>query len=206
MISNLAAVAAGVTLGDDVCIYPFAFLGRIPSVTKGVARPPKMLSHLSVGARSHIGPHTTIYYGVDIGEDCLIGDGVSIREQVRIGNRCLIARNVSINYEVEIGDDVKIMDGTHITGRMSIGARSFIGVNVTTSNDRHIDTRNYQYIEEKVHGPIIGCDVLVGSGANLLAGIRIGDGAIIAAGAVVTKDVPPGALVIGERAKIRPPK
>ena len=94
---------------------------------------------------------------------------------------------------VEIGDDVRIFNETQIAGEMVIGDGTFIGPGVVTANDKRIDPEDYR--DHGRHPPVIGRNVVVGMAAVILPGVHIDDGAVVAAGAVVTKDVPPGATV-----------
>jgi len=129
----------------------------------------------------------------------LIGDGASIREKCRIGSRCIISRYVTINYNTRIGDRTKIMDLTHITGNCTIGNDVFISLTVGMTNDNVPGAGVYD--EARIKGPIICDDVFIGAGATLLPGIKIGEKAVIGAGAVVTKDVDAGKVVMGVPAK-----
>lgn len=185
--------------GPPIAFGPWAAIGQEPMASAALARVPERHAPPRIGHRAAIGAHAVIYRGVVVGDDCLIGDGASIREGCVLGDRVLLGRYVTINYDSVIGSRVRIMDGTHITGRCEIGDDSFIGVNVTTSNDRHIDPLDYRFDPARVRGPKIGRGVVVGSGANILAGVTIGDGALIGAHAFVTKDVPPGGRVYGHR-------
>jgi maltose O-acetyltransferase len=99
---------------------------------------------------------------------------------------------------------VRILNETHITGGTVIGDGTFIGPGVWSANDpylAHFDLDDYQ--DRGQVAPIIGRKVFIGVGAILLPGIVIGDGAMIAAGALVTKDVAPGAKVYGMPARGR---
>lgn len=196
-----AHVASWVALNAGCIVHPFAFVGRVPSRHASLARRPTAVLELFVGPGTEIGVGAVIYAGCLIGEACLIGDGASIRENVRMGDRCIIGRNVTINYDAQIGNDVRIQDGTHITGGCIIGRGTFIGVNVTTSNDKRREIVDYEFVGATP--PVIGEWCLIGSGANILPGVRIGDGAVIAAGALVTKDVPAGDFVAGVPASNR---
>ena len=203
-IAATAIVADWVTLGAGCSVGHYALLGRVPSQSPTLARKPEVQMWLSIGARTEIGPHAIVFCGTSIGEDCLIGDAASVREGCVIGNRCIIGRHVTINYDVVLGDDVKIQDFSHITGGCVIGAGTFVGVNVVTSNDRRPEIVDYKYVG--VTPPIIGKRCLIGSGACIIPGVRIGDGAVIGAGALVTKDVPPGGRVLGQPARGQPLK
>jgi acetyltransferase-like isoleucine patch superfamily enzyme len=79
-----------------------------------------------------------------------------------------------------------------------VGAGCFFGVGAITSNHRNLDLRDYRH--EGITPPIFGERVMVGSGANILAGVTVGDDAVIGAGAVVTKNVSARALVLGPAA------
>jgi acetyltransferase-like isoleucine patch superfamily enzyme len=196
-ISLNAHVASWVTLGVGCTIHDFALVGRLPSVHSSLARQPVSQRSLFIGDRCDIGPHAIIYGGSTIGDDCLIGDAASIREGVIVGSGCVIGRGVLIGYDVQIGDDVRIQDGACIVGGCRIGAGSFIGIGVVMSNDARREIVDYDF--RGASAPVIGERCLIGSGANLLPGVRIGDGAVIGAGALVTRDVPAGATVLGHR-------
>lgn len=190
-----------VEIGDRVHFSPFVYVGCPPLFVRGATQRWKDHPNIvRIGDDTKIGSFVTIYRDAVIGKGCLIGTGAIIREGVRIGDGCVIGAGVEVSYEVEIGDRVKVMSMTHVTGRTRIGEGSFIGVKVTMSNDRHIDPSNYHFPDAEVRGPQIGKRVMVGSGANLLAGITIGDGAIIGSGALVTKDVAAGARAISKGA------
>lgn len=182
-------------------IHPTAILGHMPYHSAALARQPEMVAHLTIGVRTIVGPFAVIYAGSEIGRDCLIGDGASIREGCKIGNRCVIGRHVTVGYDVIIEDDVRLNDGVHISGGSLIGKGCFFGPGVLTSNDRNIDLRDYAH--RGITPPRFGRRVMVGTGANILAGVTIGDDATIGAGALVVEDVPKGALVLGPKAVAR---
>lgn len=192
-------IESGVIIGDNVEIFPGAFIGKEPNGAGATARPIQFDRVVEIGDNCSIGPHAVIYYDVKIGNNTLIGDGASIREQVRIGHHCLISRYVTINYNSRIGNFTKIMDLSHITGNVSIGDNVFISIMVSSANDNILVERTYD--EDNVVGPTIEDDVSIGAGAVLLPGVRIGRGSFVGAGAVVTKDVAPGLLVMGVPAR-----
>lgn len=187
-----------VEIGDRVEFRPFTYIGCPPLFVNGAtARVSYHENIVRIGDDTKVASHVTIYRDVVIGKNCLIGTGATIREGARIGDNCVIGEGVEVSYEVKIGNGVKVMSKTHVTGRTRIGDGSFVGVNVTMSNDRHINLNDYRFPDKECRGPQIGRKVMVGSGANLVAGISIGDGALIASGALVVKDVPAGAVVKG---------
>jgi acetyltransferase-like isoleucine patch superfamily enzyme len=201
IIHDFVTIYPKVIIEDHVEVFEGAILGKPPIAARALAR--KVTSQLKttrIGRESAISPHVVIYTDVAIGEGTLIGDNASIREQCRIGKNCIISRNVTVNYNTSIGDFTKIMDNTHITGNMQIGSHVFIAPLVSTANDNNLGSKGYD--EASVRGPIIEDWVGIGAGATILPGVRVGTGSIVAAGAVVTKDVPPKKLVMGIPARI----
>lgn len=201
IVSPLAYVAPWVRLGEGCIVHPFAVVGHLPTASRALARQPTIAQELTIGAGTVIGPHAVIYGGTCIGADCMIGDGASIREGAVIGDRCVIGRTATIMHDVRIASDVRLHDGVHITGGCQIGEGSFFGPGVLTSNDRNIDLEDYRY--RGCTPPRFGCRVMVGTGANILAGVTVGDGALIGAGAMVVSDVPAGARMLGPKAVAR---
>ena len=139
-------------------------------------------------------------YGVIV--DAEIGKGTVIYDQVnlykcRIGKDCKIDAFVYIEEGVEIGDECKIRPFTFIPTGVKIENRVFIGPNVTFTNDKYPKVKGEWELKET----IIESDVSIGAGATILPGIKIGKNAVIGAGAVVTKDVHEGSIVVGHPAK-----
>jgi acetyltransferase-like isoleucine patch superfamily enzyme len=131
----------------------------------------------------------TNLYGCEIGDEVKVGTFVEIQKGAKVGNRCKISSHSFICEGVVLEDEV------------------FIGHNVTFINDRYPRATNgggqlqteadWQCIPTRVKR-----GASIGSGATLLCGITIGERAVVGAGSVVTKDVPPGAVVAGNPARI----
>jgi acetyltransferase-like isoleucine patch superfamily enzyme len=192
-------IEEGVSIGNGVEIFPGTYIGKKPRGAGATARPITFESRIAIGDNCAIGPNAVIYYDVEIGHNTLVGDGASIREQVRVGHHCIISRYVTINYNTVIGDRTKIMDLTHITGNCVVGDDVFISVLVSTANDNIVVTREFN--EELIRGPVIADRAIIGSGASVLPAVVVGEGAMIGAGSVVTKDVAPDFLAIGVPAR-----
>jgi len=171
-------INSGTILGDGVEVFPGAVIGKEPKGAGALARQPNFEKHVFIGNNSSIGPHAVIFYDVEIGQNTMIGDGASIREQCRVGSNCIVSRYVTINYNTTIGDRTKIMDLTHITGNCRIGNNVFISVNIGTTNDNM-------------------------AGATLLPGVDIGRNAVVGAGSVVSKNVPENSVVMGIPARVK---
>jgi acetyltransferase-like isoleucine patch superfamily enzyme len=112
-----------------------------------------------------------------------------------------IGTNVVIEGQVTIGSFVKIEAGCFIPTHCRIGNRVFFGPNVTVTNDRFPLRRRDEY---RPQGCTVEDNVTVGGGVVLCPGVTLGAGSFVAAGAVVTKDVPAGSLAIGVPARIAP--
>lgn len=201
VINDYAVIYPNVVIRDNVEVMDHAVIGRLPksaSTSKRIVQ--KDYKETVIGERSVISTGAVVYTNVIIGMGTLVGDNASIREGCRIGNGCIIARNVSINYNTMVGDATKIMDNAHITGNMIIEDHVFISVLVATTNDNLIGKGEYS--DEREKGPHIKRGATIGAAANLLPAITIGENALVAAGSVVTKDVPDQKVVMGIPAKI----
>jgi UDP-2-acetamido-3-amino-2,3-dideoxy-glucuronate N-acetyltransferase len=135
----------------------------------------------------HVGPGTRVWAfahvlaGARIGAECNICDGVFVEEQVLVGDRVTVKCGVQLWNGVTIEDDV------------------FIGPNATFTNDPF--PRSRQWVESSP--TIVRESASIGANATILPGIEIGRGAMVGAGAVVTRSVPPYAIVVGNPARIR---
>lgn len=194
-------IEADVQIGDGVEIFPGAYIGKLPKGAGALARIPEIKGGTFIGANSSVGPHVVIYQDVQIGENCLIGDAASIREACRIGKAVVVGRHVTLNYAVVLHDRVKIMDHSWLGGNQAIGEGAFISGLVGMTNDNAMGREGYD--ESQILGPSVGANARIGAGAQILPNIKIGDGAIVAAGAVVTHDVDIAQTVVGVPAKPR---
>ena len=144
---------------------------------------------------------TVIYGDVTTGNDFQTGHHVMIREKTVIGNHVMIGTGTVIDGQVEIRDFVKIESQCYIPTHVRIGSRVFFGPGVTLTNDRYPLKQRDRYRPE---GPVIEDGVTLGGRVTVCPGVRIGEDAFVAAGAVVTKDVPPRSLAVGVPARIKP--
>lgn len=151
---------------------------------------------VQIGNNAIIRSGTIIYGDVEIGNDFKTGHFVLIRENTKIGNNVLVGTNVVIDGHCMLGNNVKLQTGVYLSKHTNIGDNVFIGPYAVLLNDKYPVRAAY-----KLKGPIVENDVSIGANATVLPGIRVGQGAFVAAGAVVTKDVPPEKLAQGNPAQ-----
>lgn len=138
-------------------------------------------------------------------DNCSLGDGtrvwqfVVILKGARIGADCNICAHVLIEADVVVGDRVTVKSGVQLWDGLRVGNDVFIGPNATFTNDKHPRSKVYP---DRFAQTVIEDGASIGAGAVILPGIRIGAGAAVGAGAVVTKDVPAGATVVGNPARV----
>lgn len=143
--------------------------------------------------------NTVIYADAVIGAGTATGVHVLIRERTTIGARCVVGTASVIESDVEIGDDVVLQSGVYVPSHVTIGDRVFVGPHAVLTNDKFPLRRRGEYLPR---GPEIEDDVSIGANATLLPGVRVRRGAMVAAGAIVTRDVPPWSLAVGVPARV----
>ena len=158
-----------------------------------------------------IHPSARVHATADLEPDVTVGPGTSIwhRAQVRtgarIGSDCIVGRDAFIDEGVTIGDRVKIQNLALVYHGVTVGSGVFIGPNAILTNDRYpravTSTGDLSRAADWQVSPIElrdGCSI--GAGAVVVAGVTVGTFATVGAGAVVTRDVPGHALVVGSPA------
>lgn len=142
---------------------------------------------------------TIIYRGVEIGDGFTTGHNVLVRSETTIGNDVLLGTDTVVDGRVTIGSHVSLQTGTYVPQETEIGDHVFFGPHAVVTNDPY-PIRETSTIE----GAHIRDHVSLGANATVLPGLTVGEGAFVAAGALVTEDVPPETLAIGTPAKHRP--
>ena len=120
-----------------------------------------------------------------------------MRERTAIGSNTLVGTQAVVDGDTSIGDDVSMQTGVYVPRYTEIGNRVFLGPNATLLNDPYPVRTDVDLV-----GPSIEDDVSIGGNATVLPEVTVGERAFVAAGAVVTQDVPPGKLAIGAPASI----
>ena len=141
----------------------------------------------------------TIYMDVNIGHNCWINHNAIIREQVSISDDSTIGSNTICENNVSIGKRCAIHNNTMICAETLIESFVFIGPGVSFTNNSPIG--HLRDVPSTIRGAKLRLGCAIGGGATICPGVEIGHEAIIAAGAIVTKDIPPRIIVAGNPAK-----
>jgi acetyltransferase-like isoleucine patch superfamily enzyme len=182
-----------VILGDNISIEEFCIIG-VP------ARGHKSGEmETIIGSNAYIRSHTVIYAGNKIGEGFQTGNKVNIRELNTIGNNVSIGTLSVIEHHVVIEDGVRIHSQVFVPEYSIIETGAWLGPNVVLTNAKYPLSPN---AKSSLKGALIKSGAKIGANVTLLPGVVIGKNCLIGAGSVVVHDVPDGAVVVGNPAKI----
>lgn len=148
----------------------------------------------------YIHPTAIVDKTAKIGKGTKIWHFVHVRENAEIGKNCILGHSVYIDREVKIGNHVKLENRANIYKGVTIEDDAFIGPHVTFTNDPYPRSFSTNWKIVPTH---VKKGASIGAGSIVLCGVTIGEYAMIGAGSVVTKDVPPHALTYGNPAKIK---
>lgn len=200
VIGHHVVIHEGTVIGENVRIDDFACLGKKPAraknsaVTKETELPPLKLSDKCI-----VGASAIIYRGAVIENGCLVADFAEIRENVTIGEKTIIGKGATVENECSIGAYVKIQTNAYITAYSVIEDRVFIAPCVVTSNDNFAGRTKERFLHFK--GITVKKGGRIGAGAVILPGKTIGEDGFLAAGSVLTKDLPSKRIFAGNPAR-----
>lgn len=142
-----------------------------------------------------------------VGEKTIIEEGTIVSANAVIGKECKIHRNIFIDEGVKIGNRVKIQDNVMVPHGVEFEDGVFIGPSVAFTNDLYPRSINKDgslkdSSDWTVSKTMVKYGASIGANATIVCGVTIGEWAMVGAGSVVTKDVPPYTLVVGNPAKI----
>jgi acetyltransferase-like isoleucine patch superfamily enzyme len=192
-MSDSQRVYPNVLLGGGTILEDFVVVGQPPR-----GREPGQAQTV-IGAGSTVRSHTVIYAGNVIGDHFETGHGVLIREDNQIGRDVSIGSHSIVEHHVIIGDGARIHSNTFIPEFSVLEPGCWVGPGVIFTNARYPRSRG---VKGALRGPIVGRNAKIGAGAVLLPGVTIGEDALVGAGAVVAADVPAGAVVVGNPARV----
>jgi acetyltransferase-like isoleucine patch superfamily enzyme len=155
---------------------------------------------LSLGSDAVLRNGTVLYGGSSIGDHFETGHHVIIREGCTIGDHVSVWTNSVVDYGCRIGNRVKIHSNCYIAQFTDIEDDAFLAPGVSIANDLYPGQEASRRV---VSGPFIGAGAQIGVNATLLPFVRVGEGCLVGAGAVVTRDLPPRAIAYGNPARVR---
>jgi len=148
----------------------------------------------------HIEKSAVVSDMAEIGEGTRIWHFAQVRENASIGKGCNIGKGVYIDFDVRIGDNVKIQNHVSIYHGVVLEDGVFIGPHVVFTNDMY--PRAFSGDDWKVYETTVKKGASLGANSTIICGNTVGEYAMVGAGSVVTRDVPPHALVAGNPARI----
>lgn len=157
-------------------------------------------------------PQVRIHPTADVSDAAVLGAGTSVwnqaqvRERARLGRECIVGKDAYLDFEVVVGDRCKIQNGAQLFHGLTLGDGVFVGPGAIFTNDLRPRAVTPEGAlkgasDWTVGATTVGDGAAIGAGAIVLPGLRIGRWAMIAAGAVVTRDVPDHGLVAGSPAR-----
>jgi len=189
----------GVSIGHGCTIQDGAVLGKPPSLSRRSSSAGGELEVLVLDEGVVICAHAIVLAGSQIGARTIVGDQSYVRERTTIGSDCVVGRASCVDNDVRVGARVRIQSHVYLTGFSVVEDDVFIGPCATTTND---DSMARRPAHEPMTGATLRRACRVGGGAVLLPGVEVGEEAFVAAGAVVTSDVPARKVVMGVPARV----
>lgn len=191
-------VHAGTIVGAGCTIEDRALLGKRPRLASSSA------AHGDVG-RLRIAEGVTVcsgavvFAGATLGEQAIVGDQSFVRERSSVGAGSVIGRGSVVDNDVTVGARVRVQSNVYLTAFTIVEDDVFVGPGVVTTND---DTMARHPPGAPLLGATLRRACRIGGGAVLTPGVEIGEEAFVAAGALVTSDVPARAVVMGAPARV----
>jgi acetyltransferase-like isoleucine patch superfamily enzyme len=195
-----AIVYPGTVLGEGVKVLEGSVVGKQPSLSPRSTAKRDPLPPAEIGDGTIISTGAIVFAGSRIGARVIVGDQACVRERVEIGDDVVVGRGVLVENDTTIGALTKIQAEAYITAYSTLEESVFIAPCVVTTNDNFMGRTERRH--ELIKGPTIRRGARVGGGAILCPGIVVGEEAFVGAGAVVTKDVEPRMLVVGNPARV----
>jgi acetyltransferase-like isoleucine patch superfamily enzyme len=186
-------IGAGCQIGDNVV------LGKQPALSPRSTAKREELPPLELGDGTIVSTGAIVFAGTRIGAGSIVGDQSCVRERCDLGDEVIVGRGSLVENDTTIGARTRIQAHAYVTAYSTLEEDVFIAPCVATTNDNFMGRTERRHELRK--GPTIRRGARIGGAAVLLPGIEIGEEAFVGAGAVVTKDVPARAVVVGNPAR-----
>jgi UDP-2-acetamido-3-amino-2,3-dideoxy-glucuronate N-acetyltransferase len=188
----------GTVIGDGCVIEDHVVLGKRPRLARGSSAKGDV-GDLELGRRVTVCTGAVVFAGASVADEAILGDQSYVRERSAIGAGSVIGRGSVVDNDVSVGARVKVQTSVYLTAFTVVEDDVFVGPGATTTND---NTMNRHGSETPLRGATLRRACRVGGATVLTPGVEIGEEAFVAAGAVVTRDVPARAVVIGTPARV----
>lgn len=188
----------GTTIGDGCVIEDHVVLGKRPRLARSSSAKGDV-GDLVLGERVTVCSGAIVFAGANIGDEAILGDQSFVRERSQIGPGSVIGRGSVVDNDVTVGARVRVQTSVYLTAFTVVEDDVFVGPGATTTND---NTMNRHGPETPLRGASLRRACRVGGATVLTPGVEIGEEAFVAAGAVVTKDVPARGVAIGVPARV----
>jgi acetyltransferase-like isoleucine patch superfamily enzyme len=199
-IHPTATVYPGTVLGEGVKVLEGAVVGKQPTLSPRSTAKREPLPPAELGDGTIVSTGAIVFAGSRVGARVILGDQSCVRERVQVGDDVVLGRGSLIENDTTVGARTKIQAGAYITAYSELEDDVFIAPCVVTTNDNFMGRTERRH--DLIKGPTIRRGARIGGGAIICPAVEIGEEAFVGAGAVVTKDVPPRMLVVGNPARV----
>jgi UDP-2-acetamido-3-amino-2,3-dideoxy-glucuronate N-acetyltransferase len=199
-VHTTAIVFPGTVLGESVRVLEHAVVGKQPVLSPRSTAPRAELPPAELGPGTVVSTGATVFAGARLGARVIVGDGACVRERCEIGDDVVIGRGSLVENDTSVGARTKIQAHAYVTAYSTLEEDVFVAPCVATTNDNFMGRTERRH--ELIKGPTIRRGARVGGGAVLCPGVEIGEEAFVGAGAVVTRDVAPRTVVVGNPARV----
>jgi acetyltransferase-like isoleucine patch superfamily enzyme len=194
-----AIVYPGTVLGEGVTVLEHAVVGKTPSLSPRSTAKREPLPPVELGDGTIVSTGAVVFAGSRLGARVIVGDQACVRERCELGDDVVVGRGSFVENDTSIGARTTIQAHAYITAYSTLEDDVFIAPCVATTNDNFMGRTERRHA--LVKGPTIRRGARVGGAAILCPGIEVGEEAFVGAGAVVVRDVPPRAVVVGNPAR-----
>ena len=198
-IAATAIVYPGTVVGDGCKILDYAVVGKQPTLSPRSTANREPLAPAELGPGTIVSTGAIVFAGSRLGARVIVGDQACIRERCHVGDDVVVGRGSLIENDTNVGALTKIQADAYITAYSTLEENVFVAPRVITANDNYMGRTEKRFAS--VRGPTVRRGARIGAGAILLPGIDVGEEAFVGAGAVVTRDVPARAVVVGSPAR-----
>ncbi len=198
MVLGPSTIGANSVIGRNVVVgYPVRKTLQTLSLSKefNVEKLDKISRGAKIGRNCIIRSGTVIYETAQIGNEAETGHNVLIREGTVLGDKTRIGSSTQLDGTVKIGRKVNIQSNVYLPHLTVVQDNVFLAPNVVFTNDP------YPPSQRRV-GIMVEKNAVIGANAIIVARVRVGEGSVVSAGAIVTKDVPPKKVVVGIPASV----